>query len=285
MGNELVKRLAEGDSAGITIEHIEGPVLGNAGQVVDQVIEGSVAIIGNSMPWIAPFDQDLLPTSFGFVFRDLDHFKTYFASDVFGEIVDRIANEQGIRVMGVTPLPYSKFFSREPIQSAEDLDGLKLRAPGLEMFVESYKSYGCNPTPIAWNETFLALKTGVVDAAQGPVFDVLPNNWHLAAPNITSLGDMNVPHLWGINENVWQSLSERQQKVLEKTFNEVSAWGLGVALEEESKVIEEMESQGAVYFPSFPDRDVVRAMALKRAKELEASGKWSAGMIDLIDNL
>ena len=280
MGDWAVDYLADIDNGALSLTHIEGPVLGTAGQVMDQVAEGSVAIIGTDMAWIAPYDKDLLPTSFGFVFRDLDHFLAYFNSDVFGEIVDRIAEDQGLRIVAATPLTTRMFFSREPINTVDDLRGLKIRAPGLEMFVESYKAYGANPTPIAWNETFLALKTGVVDAGQGLPVDVLPNRWHEAAPHVTQLNDMYAAHAWVINEDIWQSLSAKQQEALTDTLTGSNEWALDQALSQEANIIAELESEGAIFNDDFRDTMKVREMALAHAKKLEAQGKWSAGLID-----
>lgn len=283
MGNWAVDYLAGIDNGGLSLTHVEGPVLGTAGQVMDQVAEGSVGIIGTDMAWIAPYDKDLLPTSFGFVFRDLDHFKAYFQSDVFKKIVDRIAQEQGLRIVAATPLTTRMFFSRKPINTLADLRGLKVRAPGLEMFVESYKAYGANPTPIAWNETFLALKTGVVDAAQGLPVDVLPNRWHEAAPNITQMNDMYAAHAWVINEDIWKSLSTTQQAALTQTLQASDNWALDQALSQEADIIATFESEGAVFNDAFQETEKVRAMALSHAKQLEAAGKWSSGLIDRMD--
>jgi len=285
MGNLLVEEVAGMNNDGLTITHIEGPVLGNAGQVMDQVAEGSIAIEGTDLAWIVPFDKDLQPTSFGFVFRDLEHFKKYLESDIFNIIVERIAGKKGLRIIAATPFTTRMFFSRKPIDTLSDMQGLKVRAPGLEMFVESYKAYGCNPTPISWNETYLALKTGVVDAAQGLPIDVLANKWHLAAPYITKTNDMYAAHAWVINESIWQSLSKLQQEVLLAALKKVDEWALNQALQNEQSIIDTMVSEGAKYNGNFKDFEVLREKALSAAKNLESAGKWSSGLISQINSI
>ncbi len=286
MGNYLVDYIKGlDDAAGLTVVHIEGPVLGNAGQVMDQVAEGTVSIIGTDLAWVTPFDKDLQPTSFGFMFRSADHFLSYFSSPIFEEVSDRIASNRGLRVVSATPLPTRMFFSREPINTINDLRGLKVRAPGLEMFIESYRAYGASPTPISWDETFLALRTGVVDAAQGLPTDVKANNWHLAARHITKLNDMYAAHAWVMNEDTWNSLSERQRDILAEGLRRANAWALEKAFAEEEEVIDALVAEGAIFNDNFQDFDRLRTMALEHAMRLENSGKWSAGMVKQIDNI
>jgi hypothetical protein len=43
-----------------------------------------------------------------------------------------------------------------------------------------------------------------------------------------------------------------------------------------------MVAEGAVYNASFADRDKLRVQAIEAVKKLEASGKWSLGLVDEI---
>jgi TRAP-type transport system periplasmic protein len=283
MGERLKEEIEARTELNISINHVEGPVLGSANQIMDQVIEGGVQIFGNDLAWFVPYDPDLQPTSFGFVFRDEEHYMAYLASDMFSEIVDRIALDSGLRLVSATPMATRMFFSVEPLNTAKDLEGLKMRAPGLEMFIESYKAYGMSPTTVAWNEIFLALKTGVAEAAQGPVADVIANNWQLAAPNITRMGDMFAANGWFVNDKFWQALSENQKNGMIEVFADVNDWAFNQAIDNEAELIAGMVAEGAIYNNSFAEKDIVRAKALAAAKKLEAAGKWSAGLIDSID--
>jgi len=56
--------------------------------------------------------------------------------------------------------------SRKPVNKVEDLAGLKIRVLQTPGFVETYKAFGTQPTPMAYGELFLALQNGVVDALE-----------------------------------------------------------------------------------------------------------------------
>ncbi|MEG6520632.1 TRAP transporter substrate-binding protein [Desulfotomaculum sp. 1211_IL3151] len=67
--------------------------------------------------------------------------------------------EQGFRVLTN---------SKKPVTSLADLQGLKIRVPQNPMMIGAFSSWGCEPTPIAWDETFSALQQGLVDGQENP---------------------------------------------------------------------------------------------------------------------
>jgi TRAP-type C4-dicarboxylate transport system substrate-binding protein len=266
----------------LTINHVEGPVLGTASQIMDQVVEGSVHLFGNDIAWLVPYDPDFQPISFGFMFRDTTHMDNYFASSTFLALTNKVAASSKLRAMAPAPMGSRMFFSVKPLTTAADFKGLKVRAPGLEMFVKSYEAYGTSPTTVAWNEIFLALKTKLVEAAHGPVADVIANKWHLAAPYITRTEDMYAANAWYVNEDFWKSLSKRQQEGIMTALAATNAWARAQADTKEQEIIGQMVAEGAIYSASFKDREILRLQAIEAVKKLEQGGKWSVGLVDTI---
>lgn len=58
--------------------------------------------------------------------------------------------------------------NRKPINSVEDLKGLKIRTLPTPVHIAFFKALGAAPTPLDWAELFEALRTGVVDAQENP---------------------------------------------------------------------------------------------------------------------
>jgi C4-dicarboxylate-binding protein DctP len=55
-----------------------------------------------------------------------------------------------------------------PIKAPEDLKGMKMRTPPIDMTIKTFQTLGANPQMIAYTETYMALKSGVVDAQENP---------------------------------------------------------------------------------------------------------------------
>lgn len=82
---------------------------------------------------------------------------------------DAAIKEAGVRMLGWC---YSNFRvltnSKRPVKKLEDLQGLVVRVPKNAIMIDTYKAWGINPTPMAWDETFTALQQKVVDGQDNP---------------------------------------------------------------------------------------------------------------------
>ncbi len=58
--------------------------------------------------------------------------------------------------------------SVKPITAMVDLQGLKMRVPPVEVQLESFRSWGIEPHPLAWTETFQGLQQHLIDGQDNP---------------------------------------------------------------------------------------------------------------------
>jgi TRAP-type transport system periplasmic protein len=59
--------------------------------------------------------------------------------------------------------------STKPIMMPEDLKGLKIRVPGIPLWISMFKALGAAPTAIPFGELYSALQTKVVDGQENPL--------------------------------------------------------------------------------------------------------------------
>lgn len=279
VGNRFKELVAEANST-LVVNHVEGTVLGNAPQVVDQMISGAVDVVVNDVTWLAPFHADLKVINWSFTFRDTDHYDAFFRSDLFKGIAEQITAEKGIRILAAVSSQPRYFHSRVPITSADDIRGMKVRVPQIRIFIDSWEAMGAVPTPLNYGEVFLAMKTGVIDGAFGNPSDTFPNNFHLSGPYVVRTGDTIGSYFIAVNEARYQSLTDDEKAVLQRAAQEAIEWGGQEAKREMASVVAEMEKAGA----TFSDIDLapLRAATLARGKELEAAGEWSVGLLESI---
>lgn len=105
---------------------------------------------------------------------------------------------------------------RQPVESLEDLKGLKFRTPGLGG--EVMRQLGVNVVTLPGGEIFTSLQSGAIDAAEwvGPWND-LAFGFHQIAKHYYYPGYQEPgPALTcGINRSVWDSLSDSDQALID----------------------------------------------------------------------
>lgn len=64
-----------------------------------------------------------------------------------------------------------------PINSPDDLKGLKIRTPEDKVTMAIFEALGASPAPLAFGELYLALQQGTFDGQENPVSNIYANNF------------------------------------------------------------------------------------------------------------
>jgi len=106
--------------------------------------------------------------------------------------------------------------SVRPIESPEDMKGIKLRVPEAEMRIDTFKMLGALPTPMPFSEVFTGLQQKVVDGQENPLSTIYASKFFEVQDNLALSG-----HIWGsavltISEGAWGRLSDDQKRIIKE---------------------------------------------------------------------
>lgn len=165
------KEIVESESKGkIKIQTFYGGSMGdeqaNVRQLRTQEIHLAVLAVGNLTPFSPQANIFYLP----YMFPKIDAAYQLLGNEAFtGKIADKVAAQSGTRPLSWLIGGYRHITnSKKPIAKMDDLKGLKIRVPPVAVQLESFKSWGIEPHPLAWAETFNALQQSVIDGQENP---------------------------------------------------------------------------------------------------------------------
>jgi len=108
--------------------------------------------------------------------------------------------------------------ANKPINTVDDLQGLKIRVPGVSIYTDTFKALGTNFNPMPFSEVFSAMQTGVVNAVE-----VTPGNAYnykiyeaLGKGNAYYSLTKHMLNVVGLftGEGFWRSLPESYQNTI-----------------------------------------------------------------------
>lgn len=228
---EYIKILVEQASNNrIEAEVHHSGVLGTTQEMLEMLIDGTIHLglgeYGNLLePALDIFSLPFLWRDRGHVWRVLD-----------GPIGEEIANEylkHGIRVLpnGFSEVGFRHITNNaRPINSPEDLNGLKFRVPDQPAYVITWESFGVNPTPIQFHEVYMALQTGVVDGQENPLSIIYSSKFYEVQKYISLIGYRYSINSTYISEAWWKQLPEDLQNIVIWAVGQATAYNrsLGV---------------------------------------------------------
>jgi len=217
-----------------------------------------------------------------YLFRDSDHMKKVFKSDVGNEFIKMAKDQLGIQI--IAPVYFgSRNVNLKPnkeIKTPADMAGVKLRMPPGEFWQFLGEALGANPTPVAYAELYTALQTGTVDGQDNPLvssklmkFDEVTSQFILTRHVIGY--DLMV-----IRSKIWDAMSPAQrakfQAAADKTMDELMAKYNA----QEAEVIDYFKKEGKKVYE--PDQNAFRTFAQKRYVE-KYGNDWPKGALERIN--
>jgi tripartite ATP-independent transporter DctP family solute receptor len=113
--------------------------------------------------------------------------------------------------------------SNRPINSVEDLKGLKMRVPPSPVWVSLFTALGSSPTSITINELYSSLQTRIVDGQENPL-TVIDAGKYYEVQKFCSITEHMWDGLWIIaNGKMIKSLAPEDMALITKSFEAATA--------------------------------------------------------------
>src|SRR5690606_36447409 len=105
---------------------------------------------------------------------------------------------------------------KRPIETPDDLAGLKIRTPSNELRIAAFQALGAAPTPIPYSELYSALQVGVVDGQENPLITIDEKSLWEVQKFVSMTYHVFTPAFLLVNETWWQGLGDDDRQVLEE---------------------------------------------------------------------
>jgi TRAP-type C4-dicarboxylate transport system substrate-binding protein len=202
--------------------------------------------------------------------------QAFLDSEVYAALAEQLRAETGLRILAAAPTQPRILFATQEVDTPDDLAGLKMRVPEIRTYLLLWETLGTSPSRVAWAEVFLGLKTGVIEAAEGPVSAAFAQKFHEAAPFVVRTDHLvSTTHIT-INDETFQSLSPELQQILTDAAVEVTQWARTQAEAETEDLVQQMAAEGATIVQVDPQPFADKA--LSGVETMEKDGEWSQGL-------
>lgn len=224
---EKFKEVVEKESGGaIKVQTFYGGSMGdeqaNVKQLRNTEINLAVLACGNLTPFASKAGVFILP----YMFPNIADAERLFNDTAFmNKMADEIAQQSRARPLGWLLGGYRLLTnSKKPITRMADLKGLKIRVPAVELQLAAFRSWGVEPHPLSWSETFNALQQGVVDGQENPYAIIRDQKFWEVQKYITDLHYM----LWVgpilVSDAWYRKLDPATKALVDKAAKEAVAY-------------------------------------------------------------
>lgn len=241
---QFAENVAKRTNGEIKIVIYPNNALGSPPEVLEQVIIGAVDMSLSGQDQLAKhvklFDAVSIPFSMqGYEHADriLDGpFKAWAAPEVEKVGLVYLSSwEWGFRQITN---------SRRPINTPDDVKGLKIRTPPAMSYQAAIEALGGNVQTIAFGELVMAMRQGVVDGQENPISVIYDLKLYESQKYISIVNYLYSSMTHVVSKRVWSKLTPEQQKIVREESDNSRLLMRTMVREEEIKQIKEMQSKG-----------------------------------------
>ncbi len=276
----MAEQLEEISDGQLSIKIYPSGQLGSERECLELLQVGSLDMTKVSAAVMENFAPDYRILSLPYIFNSKEHAYKVLDGAVGSQFLEQ-GSKYRLRGLCFYDAGSRSFYTKnEPVESPEDLKGLKVRVQRSKTAVEMITQMGGSPTPIAWGELYTALQQGVVDGAENN----LPSFYfsrHFEVCKYYSINEHTVvPDVLLIGTNTWKRLSKRQKEWIIEAARRSSLYQRKVWLASEQECLEKMIAQGVQV--SYPDKEAFAQKVLSMKKEYKKNPSFKK-LIDQIE--
>ena len=194
--------------------------LGNERESVELLQLGTLDMAKVASSVIENFVPAMGVYSLPYLFRNEAHLWETLAGEAGREI---LLQGEPYRIRGLCyyDAGFRSFYIHDrPVESPDDLAGLKIRVMRSNLSIQTINMLGANATPMAYGELYTALQQGVVDGAENNPPNFYGSRHYEQARYYTLDEHAAPPDVLLIGTHAWNKLTDQQQAWVEQAVAE-----------------------------------------------------------------
>jgi len=221
-----------------------GGTLGGDAANVSALQGGTVEFVMLNSGILAQQVKDFEVYDFPFMFANAKEADA-IVDGPFGQKLHAKLADKGIIGLAYTELGFRNLTnSKRPINTVEDMAGLKLRVIPNAINVDWVKAVGANPTPMAFPEVYAGMEQKAIDGQENPLSVILANKFYEVQKNLAITNHQYNPQSLIFSKKIWDTLQPAERKVLQDAATEAALYQRKVNRDAAATQLAELKKNG-----------------------------------------
>lgn len=210
----FAKEVAKKTDGRIEPKVYNNAVLGDQPDAIQQVRNGALDFANFNMGPMGPIVPATNVLSLPFIFNSVDDMYRIMDGEIGDRFANALAEKNLIALSWFGSGARSLYNAKHPVQTPDDVQGLKFRVMNNDLYVQMIDEMGGNATPMAYSEVYQSLKTGVIDGAENN-YPSYESSGHYEVAKYYSLTEhLILPECLCIAKDSWEEISDKDKEIV-----------------------------------------------------------------------
>ena len=220
----------------------------------------------------------------GYIIRDIDHQQKVFGGPVGAEVFKPVVQKLEVTPLATAYLGTRQVMLREDkdVKTPADLKGVKLRMPASKEWLFLGEALGATPTPLAFGEVYLALKTGTIDGQDNPLPSARAAKFYEVSKTVVLTSHLVDAIFLSYSTKAFNALKPEQQQKVRVAAEAAARYNNANRVKDEAELVDFFKAQGMKVVT--PDVAAFRKAVQEKYMKSEMATTWPKGLLQRIND-
>jgi tripartite ATP-independent transporter DctP family solute receptor len=244
---KFAELVAEKTDGRVSIVVGESAQFGDDVEALTNMRLGTIAFSANSQGATSGVVPEFAVVGLPFLFKDLPQAWAVLDGPVGDELAEA-AEAKGLVLLALWDNGIRHVSNNvRPIETPEDLAGIKLRTPPDPITVDIFEALGASPTPLPFSELYIALQQGVVDGQENPLMNIYSSKLFEVQKYISLTAHKYESTPLFASKVVFDGFSPEDQAAIREAAAEAGKLNREMSQKADSELRGEMEAAGVTF--------------------------------------
>jgi TRAP-type transport system periplasmic protein len=241
---KFVELVAAKSGGKLDVKPYPGGTLGPDVQIVSAMQGGTIEMNVMNASLLAGTAKEMTLFDMPWLFADAREADAIADGPIGKKLLAKL-EEKGLVGLAYWDLGFRQIHTgKKVIAKADDFKGVKLRVIPTKIYVDLVTSWGANPVPMPFTETYSALEQGAIDGMTNPLLNIIDGKYDEVTKHLTLTNHMYTPQAVIVGKKFWDKLSAQEQKILRDAAQETAVLQRKFARDEAAKALAELKKRG-----------------------------------------
>jgi len=226
------------------IQNFYSAALGAERESVEGVQLGTLDLTLTSTGPLPNFVPEVAILDIPFLFRDYAHARAVLDGPIGADLLQKFPPKGMVGLAWAENGFRHMTNSKRPVNTPEDLKGLKMRTMENPIHIQAYRQFGILPTPMAFTEVFTALQQGTVDGQENPLSVITSAKLDQVQKYLTLTGHVYSPAVILMNKARWDALSPADRQAFSDAAREAVKVNRARIDDDERRAVADLRAKG-----------------------------------------
>lgn len=228
------------------VQNFYSAALGAERESVEGVQLGTLDLTLTSTGPLPNFVPEVAILDIPFLFRDYAHARAVLDGPIGQDLLKKFPAKNMVALAWAENGFRHMTNSKRPVETPDDLKGLKMRTMENPIHIQAYKQFGILPTPMAFTEVFTALQQGTVDGQENPLSVITAAKLDQVQKYLSLTGHVYSPAVILMNKAKWDALSAADKQAFTDAAREAVKANRARIDDDERKAVADLRAKGMV---------------------------------------